>query len=200
MKKASVLVSVIVLVLFCPKLLFAASHLTDIVSYPFEGIKRTHRTTNSPRPLNMNILEIDLTDQGISLFVTEPNPDALGPDDEVLARRTSTFVDEFGVQIGINGDFTSSERVMECEPRSVEVMKMTRFTVVVLGKSPTGRRRSMPWVGKRSLFRLGLQRLLELISGSGEIVICWQLCDFSAPNWQKQIYCHHARAFVFALK
>ena len=69
-----------------------------------------------------------------------------------------------------------------------------------LSQPPTGRRRSVPWVGKRSLFRLGLQRLLELLSGSCEIVICWQLCDFSAPNWQKQIYCHHARAFVFALK
>jgi len=102
------------------KIVSGISPPTDVVSYPFVGIKRIHRTTTSPRPLNMNILEVDLTDQGISLFVTEPNPDRTGSDDEVLARRTSTFVDEFGVQVGINGDFTSSERTMEYETRSVE--------------------------------------------------------------------------------
>ena len=67
-----------------------------------------------------------------------------------------------------------------------------------LAKPPTGKRRTVPWVGKRSLFHLGLQRLLELLSGSLKITLCWQLCDWDAPNWLKQIYFHHARAFVFA--
>jgi len=68
----------------------------------------------------MNILEIDLTNPGISLFVTEPNPGRTGPNDEVLARKTSTFVAEFGLQVGIDGDFPSTPRVDEYEPRGVE--------------------------------------------------------------------------------
>jgi hypothetical protein len=76
----------------------------------------------------------------------------------------------------------------------------TQVASEYLSQAPTGRRRTVPWVGKRSLFRLGLQRLLQLLSGSCQVTICWQLCHFSAPNWQKQIYFHHARAFVFAFK
>jgi len=68
----------------------------------------------------MNILEVDLTDPSLSLFVTEPNPNRTGPDDEVLARKTSTFVSEFGVQVGINGDFPSTARVPEYQPRGLE--------------------------------------------------------------------------------
>jgi hypothetical protein len=76
----------------------------------------------------------------------------------------------------------------------------TQVATEHLSKPPTGRRRSVPWVGKRSLFRLGLQRLLELLSGSCQIDIRWQLSHWDAPNWQQQIYFHHARAFVFALR
>ena len=69
-----------------------------------------------------------------------------------------------------------------------------------LSKSPTGRRRTVPWIGKRSLFHLGLQRLLENLSGSCQVAFRWQLSDWDAPNWHQQIYFHHARAFVFALR
>ncbi|MFC1716754.1 tandem-95 repeat protein [Candidatus Poribacteria bacterium] len=102
------------------KIVSGAPPSTDVVSYPFSGIKRTHRTATAPRPLNMNVLEVDLTDQDISFFVTEPNPDRTGPDNEVLARRTSTFVSEFDVQVGINGDFASTQPVIEYEARGVE--------------------------------------------------------------------------------
>ena len=93
---------------------------TDVVSYPFSGIKRTLRTATAPRPLNMNILEVDLTAPNISLFVTAPNPGRTGPNDEVLARKTSTFVSEFNLQVGINGDFASTSSVPEYVPRGVE--------------------------------------------------------------------------------
>ena len=59
----------------------------------------------------------------------------------------------------------------------------TQVATEHLSKPPTGRRRSVPWVGKRSLFRLGLQRLLELLSGSCQIDIRWQLSHWDAPNW-----------------
>jgi len=83
----------------------------DEVSFPFQGIKRTHRKTTIPRPLNINVLEIDLNEPAIRFFVT---PGGSEYDDrnteireEVLARRTSTFVAEYGLQVGINGDFAA---------------------------------------------------------------------------------------------
>ena len=69
-----------------------------------------------------------------------------------------------------------------------------------LSKPPTGRRRTIPWIGKRSLFHLGVQRFLESLSGSSQTAFQWQLCDWDAPDWQQQIYFHHSRAFVFALR
>ena len=82
----------------------------DEVSYPFRGIIRTHRVTSIPRPLNINILEVALTDPGISLFVTPGNPDPeRAPCGEVIARKTTTFVAEFGMQVGINGDFSDPD-------------------------------------------------------------------------------------------
>ncbi len=67
-----------------------------------------------------------------------------------------------------------------------------------LAQPPTGRRRTVPWVGKRSLFTLGLYRLHEAMTGSASILWEWHLTEWDAPNWQTQIYFHYARAFVFA--
>lgn len=67
-----------------------------------------------------------------------------------------------------------------------------------LAKPPTGRRHTMPWIGKRSLFHLGLDRLHEWFGEEGPITLCWQLNHWNALNWSQQIYFHHARAFVFA--
>ncbi len=82
----------------------------DEVSYPFQGIKRTHRTTSIPRPLNINVLEVTLNDPGISFFVTPGNPDpGRGSCGEAIASRTSTAVAEFDLQVGINGDFSDPD-------------------------------------------------------------------------------------------
>ena len=70
----------------------------------------------------------------------------------------------------------------------------------LLAQPPTGRRRTVPWSGKRSLFRLGLNRLHMLLRGTADFTLCWILTDWNAPNWQTQIYQHHARAFVFATR
>jgi hypothetical protein len=80
----------------------------------------------------------------------------------------------------------------------VVLLTGTQVACEYLAKPPTGNRRTVPWVGKRSLFHLGLQRLQELLSGNFKVAFHWQLVDWDAPNWQQQIYFHHARAFVFA--
>ena len=63
---------------------------------------------------------------------------------------------------------------------------------------PTGRRRTVPWVGKRSLFYLGLARINELLTREQKVLLHWELLHWDAPNWNQHIYSHHARAFVFA--
>ena len=67
-----------------------------------------------------------------------------------------------------------------------------------LSKPPTGRRRTLPWIGKRSLFYLGLQRLGQLLYGSESRPLAAQLTQWDAPNSQKQIFSHHAKAWIFA--
>ena len=74
----------------------------------------------------------------------------------------------------------------------------TQVAAELLAKPPTGRRRTVPWMGKRSLFTLGLHRLGEWIICPEPVHFAWQFTDWEAPNWQQQIYFHHARAFVFA--
>ena len=76
----------------------------------------------------------------------------------------------------------------------------TQVAFELLAQPPTGKRRTLPWVGKQSLFHLGLQRLHELICGGSITPIRWQLSDWEAPNWQRQCYHHHARAYVFTLR
>lgn len=75
----------------------------------------------------------------------------------------------------------------------------TQVAAALLAQPPTGQRRTVPWYGKRSLFTLGLQRLHELLEGGCLIPLQWQLTNWDAPNWQQQVYFHHARAFVFAV-
>jgi len=83
----------------------------DEVTFPFEGIKRTHRTTTIPRPLNINVLDIDLNCPDIRFFAAPGGPQYDDPNteikEEVLARRTTTFVADYGLQVGINGDFAA---------------------------------------------------------------------------------------------
>lgn len=106
------IVLVILVSLFASKIgstAIATHDPVDMVSYPFPGVKWTHRNTNIPRPLNINVLEVILTDPRINIFVSPGNPNP-NPDNEIceeaIVRKTTTFVSEFGLQIGINGDFS----------------------------------------------------------------------------------------------
>jgi hypothetical protein len=65
-----------------------------------------------------------------------------------------------------------------------------------LARPPTGKRRTVPWVGKRSLFQLGLQRLNKLLTGSCHIPLQWEFTHWDAPNWCMQVYFHHACAYI----
>jgi hypothetical protein len=76
----------------------------------------------------------------------------------------------------------------------------TQVAAEWLARPPTGRRHTVPWVGKRSLFRLGLNRLHKLLEGDCHFVLHAVLTDWNAPNWRTQIYQHHVHAFIFAAR
>lgn len=67
----------------------------------FDGITYTREVRTTPRLLVIHIVQIDLRKEGISLFVTPGDADRDLP---YNARTTSTFLDEFNVQLAINGD------------------------------------------------------------------------------------------------
>jgi hypothetical protein len=73
----------------------------------------------------------------------------------------------------------------------------TRQAEAELQRPPTGRRRTLAYPGKRSLFTLGLQNFAHWVTRLGQH--CWQLTGWEAPNWHTQLYQHDARAFVFTL-
>lgn len=78
----------------------------------------------------------------------------------------------------------------------ITVCAGTQVAGEYLARPSTGNRRTVPWCGKRSLFHLGLQRMSKLLTGSCQIPLQWELNHWNAPNWQKQIYFHHSRAYV----
>jgi hypothetical protein len=67
----------------------------------FQGVTYSREVRTSPRPMVIHVVTIDLRAKGISLFVTPGDPKRELPND---ARTTSQFLDEFGVQIAVNGD------------------------------------------------------------------------------------------------
>jgi hypothetical protein len=74
----------------------------------------------------------------------------------------------------------------------------TQVAKEILEKSSSGHRHSLPWAGKRSLFRLGLQRLHTWLVSSEKPCLVWELTDWDASNWQNQLRCLYAHAYVFA--
>ena len=67
----------------------------------FQGVQYIREVKDSPRPMVVHIVTIDLTAPGIRVLVTPPeDPEASRP---LSARTTSEFVEGFGVQLAING-------------------------------------------------------------------------------------------------
>lgn len=68
----------------------------------FEGVTYTRDVRSDPRPLVIHIVTVDLTAPGIELLVT-PGDSSAG--NELIARTTSDFLDDFDVQVAVNGSF-----------------------------------------------------------------------------------------------
>ena len=67
----------------------------------FKGVEYIREVQQSPRPLVVHVIRIDLRTPGLSFLVTPGDPDAEYP---LEARTTSAFLDEFDLQVAVNGD------------------------------------------------------------------------------------------------
>ncbi|MBD2063915.1 phosphodiester glycosidase family protein [Funiculus sociatus GB2-A5] len=69
----------------------------------FQGIFYRRVVRSTPRPLMIHIVSVDLKTPGVKVLVTPgmPTPD----DTEINARTTSEFLNEFKLQLAINGSF-----------------------------------------------------------------------------------------------
>ena len=67
----------------------------------FEGVTYTREVRDSPRPMVIHILTVNLGEEGVEVLVTPGDPEADMP---LKARTTSQFLREFDLQVAINGD------------------------------------------------------------------------------------------------
>lgn len=70
--------------------------------YLFQGVHYTRQVRSAPRPLMIHVVTIETTGVGIRFLVT---PGEIGQVQEYRARTTTEFVQEYQVQVGINGGF-----------------------------------------------------------------------------------------------
>jgi Phosphodiester glycosidase len=69
----------------------------------FKGIVYQRRAISQPRPVTMHIVTVDLTAPGIKPLVTPGNP--LKGRRKTFARTTSAFLEEFQLQLAVNGSY-----------------------------------------------------------------------------------------------
>jgi hypothetical protein len=67
----------------------------------FQGIHYIRDVRQTPRPLVIHVVTVSLRESGIDFLVTPGDPDAELP---VQARPTSNFLEEFDLQLAVNGD------------------------------------------------------------------------------------------------
>lgn len=68
----------------------------------FDGITYQRDVRDDPRPMIIHVITIDLTNERVQFLVT---PDSEIDGYTLPARTTSEFLEDFGLQVAINGDF-----------------------------------------------------------------------------------------------
>jgi hypothetical protein len=79
-----------------------ASQPDSVEEVLFEGVTYIRDVRRTPRPLVIHVVEVDLDAPGIGFLVTPGEPTR---GEQMRARTTSQFLDEFDLQVAVNGDF-----------------------------------------------------------------------------------------------
>jgi len=89
----------------------------------FQGVQYSRSVRQSPRPLVIHVVTIDLRSEGLRLLVTPGDPKA---EHSLSARTTSKFLNDFNVQVAINGDGFSpwySNNLLDYYPRTGDLVE-----------------------------------------------------------------------------
>lgn len=89
----------------------------------FVGVQMTEGSMESPRPVQMRAVRVDLHEPSIELLVTPSNGDE--PKD-VNARTTSQFLTEFKCQVAINGSFFHPLATRPADPQDIIGLSVSR--------------------------------------------------------------------------
>lgn len=134
-KRAKRLLAVLALLALVISLPFVVVRLlrpprTDHIAELFQGVSYERQARSTPRPLMVHVVEIDLRTPGVS-FLATPGDSSKGL--EVAARTTSEFLEEFDLQIAINGSFFVPFRagsfLWDYYPHTGEPVDVTGLTV-----------------------------------------------------------------------
>ncbi len=117
----------------CVLLAAAGALATDVTTTPFPGVGITqiHRTVTSPRLNNIYILIFDLNDPRIEFFVTPRDPTFRS---NASLARTTTFVNQYGLDGAINANFWAGGLGSEGDSRTLIGLALSDGWVV---NSPT---------------------------------------------------------------
>lgn len=74
---------------------------SDTTTTLFQGVVYQRDSRSEPRPVVVHVIRVKLGEAGVGVHVTPGDPDQELP---LNARRTSDYLQEFGVQVAINGD------------------------------------------------------------------------------------------------
>ena len=86
-----------------------------VESQPYLGVTLYSITQSIPRPLNIRLIEIDLTHPDLR-FRMSPRDAGLPNGDETITQTTRQYVDEQTAQIGVNTSFYRLENGLEARP------------------------------------------------------------------------------------
>ncbi len=74
----------------------------------FQGVRYIREVTGEPRPMVIHVVKVDLSAPGVSVMVTPPvdsPPVVDGKTMPLVARKTTAFLDEFALQLAVNGGY-----------------------------------------------------------------------------------------------
>ncbi len=94
-------------------LLYGSFYLVQVVRRParsnltqplYQGVTYQRVVKDEPRKMMVHVFEVDLTADGLELFVTPPDI-AVGTKFNINARKTTTFASEFDADVAVNASF-----------------------------------------------------------------------------------------------
>jgi hypothetical protein len=139
----------------------------------FQGVNYQREVRNSPRPMVIHVVTVDLRAPGIRLLVTPGDPKA---ERSLKARTTSRFLVEYGVQVAINGSgFTPwySNNLLSYYPHSGDTVEPIGFAASQgTVYSENSEDQPVLYLSRTNQARFGLQtgKIYNAISGNAMIV------------------------------